>query len=237
MRLEQARSAQPSGQVLSSLARALRLSEDERDHLYLLAGHRRPAVRFGGAHVRPGLLYVLDQLEGTPAQILNDLGDVLVQNPMAEALLGCVCTVTGRDRNIIWRWFTDPETREPYPPQARADTGRMHAADLRAAAVRRGDDAASRTLIDDLHDASGEFARLWERHEVASRSSSRMYLRHPLLGEVELDVEPLLTPAEDQRMHIFTPPPGGAGHAVLAMLRDLDPALSHLSHETEPNLR
>lgn len=122
-----------------------------------------------------------------------------------------------------------------YPHRMRAETSRMHTADFRAATVRRGDVPASRALIDDLHDASGEFARLWERHEVASRSSSRMYLRHPLLGEIGLDVEPLLTPAEDQRMHIFTPPREGAGHAVLAMLGDLDPATSHPSHRTGPN--
>src|SRR5256885_11093194 len=62
MRLEQARSPQPSTQLLRALAHALRLDEDERDHLYLLAGHRPPAGRFAGNHVRPGLLYLLDQL-------------------------------------------------------------------------------------------------------------------------------------------------------------------------------
>jgi Helix-turn-helix domain len=44
-RLEQVRSAAtPSEQLLGSLARALRLSVDERDHLYAVAGHQpRPA--------------------------------------------------------------------------------------------------------------------------------------------------------------------------------------------------
>src|SRR5690349_13427458 len=53
MRLEQARSPQPSTQLLAALARALRLTADERDHLYVLAGHRPPAGPFAGAHVRP----------------------------------------------------------------------------------------------------------------------------------------------------------------------------------------
>src|SRR3954467_10465020 len=74
MRLEQARSPQPSTQVLASLAHALRLTEDERDHLYLLAGHRPPAGSLAGDHVRPGLLYLLDQLKEAPAHITNDLG-------------------------------------------------------------------------------------------------------------------------------------------------------------------
>src|SRR3954454_10711667 len=55
MRLEQARSPQPSTQLLSALAHALRLDADERDHLYVLAGHRPPAGRLAGNHVRPGL--------------------------------------------------------------------------------------------------------------------------------------------------------------------------------------
>jgi hypothetical protein len=34
--------------------RALRLTEDERDHLYVLAGHRPPAGRRDSTHVRAG---------------------------------------------------------------------------------------------------------------------------------------------------------------------------------------
>lgn len=40
IRLEQARGPQPSSEMLAALARALRLSGDERDHLHLLAGRR-----------------------------------------------------------------------------------------------------------------------------------------------------------------------------------------------------
>src|SRR5215475_11291382 len=69
MRLEQARSPQPSPQLLGALARALRLDDDERDHLYVLAGHRPPAGRLAGTHVRPGLLFLLDQLGTVPAEV------------------------------------------------------------------------------------------------------------------------------------------------------------------------
>src|SRR4051812_41204801 len=119
MRLEQARSPQPSTQLVAALARALRLDDDGRDHLYVLAGHRPPAGRFAGNHVRPGLLYLLDQLTTVPAQILSDLGDVLAQNAMAQALLGSVCAVVrhdhDQDHNIVWRWFNDPTLRTAYP--------------------------------------------------------------------------------------------------------------------------
>jgi transcriptional regulator with XRE-family HTH domain len=128
MRLEQARSPQPSTQIFASLAHALRLTEDERDHLYLLAGHRPPAGRTAGDHVRPGLLYLLDQLKETPAHITNDIGDLLAHNTMAEALLGCICSVREQDRNFVWRWFTDPTIRQIYPPDERHDHSRAYVA-------------------------------------------------------------------------------------------------------------
>lgn len=208
MRLEQARSPQPSTQLLASLARAVRLTEDERDHLYLLAGHRPPAGRQAGNHVRPGLLYLLDRLQDTPAQILNDLGDLLAQNDLAEALFGCVCTVREKDRNIVWRWFTDPVLRRAYPVEEHDHYSRVHVADLRAAVARRPGDPAAAELIKRLHNASREFTRLWELHEVAVRRTSRMRVLHPTVGHIELDCETLLTPSEDQRLLIFTAPPG-----------------------------
>ncbi|MCO5967527.1 helix-turn-helix transcriptional regulator [Actinoallomurus soli] len=221
MRLEQARSPQPSPQILASLAHALRLTEDERDHLYLLAGHRPPAGRLAGDHVRPGLLYLLDQLHGTPAHITNDLGDLLAHNTMAEALLGCICSVREEDRNFIWRWFTDPTIRSIYPPEELDELGRAYVADLRASMVRRGNDAVSTRLVARLREASPEFAALWELHEVAVNRRSRVRVDHPAIGPIELECETLLSPAEDQRLTIFTPPPGTSNIDHLSLLRVL----------------
>ncbi|MBT2206944.1 MULTISPECIES: helix-turn-helix transcriptional regulator [Actinomadura] len=230
MRLEQARSPQPSTQMLGALARALRLTEDERDHLYVLAGHRPPAGPFAGDHVRPGLLYLLDRLQETPAQIIGDLGDVLARNAMAEFLFGCVCTVEEPDRNIVWRWFTDPFVREAYPEGDHEHYSRMHVADLRAAVARRGSDAAASALVKRLRDASEEFTRLWERHEVAVHRTSRMRVLHPEIGMIEFDTEALLTPAEDQRLFVFTPPPGSPSIEALELLRVVGPETVHRSH-------
>lgn len=222
MRLEQARSPQPSTQILASLAHALRLTDDERDHLYLLAGHRPPAGRQAGDHVRPGLLYMLDQLKETPAHITNDLGDLLARNTMAEALLGCVCSIREEDRNFIWRWFTDPTIRQAYSPAERERHSRSHVADLRATVARRGNDAASTRLVQRLRAASPEFAKIWELHEVAVRRSLRMRIDHPAIGPIELDCETLLSPAEDQKLLLFTPPPGTHAIDYLSRLRALD---------------
>src|SRR5215469_17103832 len=83
-RLEQQRGPQPSEQMLASLARALRLTGDERDYLFRIAGHNPPAPVTAAAHVAPALLRVLDRLSDTPALILSSLGETLVQNRMAE---------------------------------------------------------------------------------------------------------------------------------------------------------
>jgi transcriptional regulator with XRE-family HTH domain len=223
MRLEQARSPQPSPQLLGALARALRLDDDERDHLYVLAGHRPPAGRLAGNHVRPGLLYLLDQLRTVPAQIVSDLGDVLAQNAMSEALFGSVCSVRkhdhDQDHNIVWLWFNDPAVRAAYPAEEHEHYSRLHVADLRAAVARRGNDAEATGLVNRLREGSPEFAHLWDRHEVSVRRQSRMRVLHPAIGPVELDCEILLTPSEDQRLLMFTAPPGTPSVDYLELLR------------------
>ncbi|MGA4543024.1 helix-turn-helix transcriptional regulator [Uniformispora flossi] len=225
MRLEQARGSQPSVQVLAALTAALRLTEDERDHLYLLAGHRPPEGARAGEYLRPGLRYLLDRLDDVPVQVVSDLGDLLAQNDLALALFGCVCTVAEEDRNIVLSWFTDPDVRGHFAAEEHDEQARQLVADLRAATTRRGDDEASRALVARLQAASPEFAELWERHEVAVRRSHPYRLVHPDLGRIDLDCEVLATPAADQRLRIFTPPPGGT--SVLDELRVLGPQHRH----------
>jgi transcriptional regulator with XRE-family HTH domain len=223
MRLEQARSAQPSTQMLGALARALRLDDNGRDHLYLLAGHRPPAGRMAGHHVRPGLLYLLDQLTTVPAQILSDLGDVLAQNAMAQALFGTMCSVRqhdcDQDHNIVWRWFNDPALRAAYPADEHDYYSRTHVADLRTAATRRGNDTEAVALVQRLRDSCATFAELWDLHEVSIPRCTRVRVQHPTIGLIELDFEILLTPSEDQRLTIFTAPPGTPNVDHLELLR------------------
>ncbi|MEU5425488.1 helix-turn-helix transcriptional regulator [Streptomyces olivoreticuli] len=219
IRLEQARGPQPSPEMLAALARALRLSADERDHLHLLAGRRPPAGRTSGDHVSPGLLHLLDQLPATPVQVISDLGDVLVQNAMARTLLGGVCEVSEHGRNVVWRWFTDPGQRAAYPADEHGYYSRLHVADLRAAVGRRAGDTAATRLVERLREASEEFGALWELHEVAVRRASRMRVLHPLIGPVDLDCQVLLAPEGDQRVVLYTPPAGSDTAERLALLK------------------
>ncbi|KMS68945.1 XRE family transcriptional regulator [Streptomyces leeuwenhoekii] len=219
VRLEQGGGPQPSPEMLASPARALRLSEDESHHLHLLAGRRPPAGRTCGDRVNAGLLHLLDQLPTTPVQVLSDLGDVLAQNAMAEALLGGVCTVSEHGRNIVWRWFTDPAQRAACPADEHDYYSRLHVADLRASVSRRAGDPAATRLVRRLCESSEEFGALWELHEVAVRRNSRMRVLHPLIGPVDLDCQVLLAPRGDQRVILYTPPVGSDTGERLALLK------------------
>jgi len=238
-RLEQARSTQPSPQMLGSLGRALRLTCDELHHLYLLAGHA-PPLGPGAAsrHISPAVMYVMDRLTDTPVQVIDDLGNLIGQNPVAEALFGCVCVADGDQRNIVRRWFTDAAVRAPYDAGEIEQVSRAHVADLRLAVTRRmavGHDEEAARLVDGLRSASTEFERLWDEHEVAHRLGGPMKVDHPDVGRVVLDVQVLSSPVSDgQRIIIFTPPPCSDTRSLLEVLSVLGHERFGVAHDPTP---
>ncbi|MFD9194408.1 helix-turn-helix transcriptional regulator [Streptomyces phaeochromogenes] len=205
VRLEQGRSSQPSVQLLGALARALRLSDDERDHLFHLAGHRPPPADGVARLARAGLIRMLDLLGDTPALVLSDLGEALAQNRAALLLMGDHTGLSGDRRYVAYRWFTDPAVRAITPPEERERHGRQLVADLRAAAGRRSGDSTVSGLVDRLQAASADFRRLWAEHEVAVRRSDRKTLLHPRVGRLLMDCETLVTPDQGQQLLVLTP--------------------------------
>lgn len=218
-RLEQSRGPQPSTQVLAALARALRLTDDERDHLYYLAGRAPPASHRPNAHVSPGLLHVLDHLTDSAAFVISDLGETLVQNPVAAALHGDESHPEGLDRYMIWRWFTDPATRARFPEEDWPTHSRTHVADLRATAARRHGDPDVVELVDALTAASDEFTALWAEHEVAVRRADRKRIVHPEVGMLDLLCEVLAGASGDQFLVVLFARPGTDTRQKLELLR------------------
>lgn len=217
-RLEQARGPRPSVAILGGLARALRLTDDERDHLLHLAGYAAPARSGTGAHVSPGLSFVLDRLDDTPATIVSDLGDVVVQNAMARALFGHCSNAEQRRSNLVWRWFTDPASRQRFPPEDWAEQAESYVADLRATYGRRRGDEDVEALVGDLIAASTEFADLWARHDVAVRRSNLKRVIHPLVGLLELRCEVLTSLAGGLSLVVLHPEPGTSAGELLELL-------------------
>lgn len=218
-RLEQSRGPHPSRQMLTALARALRLTDDERDHLFHLAGEEPPRREPTSAHVRPGLLLVLDRLHDTPAHVVTDCGEILAQNAMSRALTGDASARPPRGRNLLRRFFLDPAARGLFPPEDLPEHARNHVANLRAVAASRPDDPEPMALVAELRSKSEEFACLWADHEVAVRRASTKRFQHPLVGLLELDCEILLNHDHHQLLVIHTARPGTESYERLQLLR------------------
>lgn len=220
VRLEQGRSSQPSTQLLGALARALRLTDDERNHLFHLAGHQPPPADGTARLARAGLVRLLDLVGDTPAMVLSDLGEVLAQNRMSILLTGDHTGLAGDRRYVAYRHFTDPVVRDLHGPEEWQRHARQQVADLRAVAGRRAGDPVVAGLIERLRAASDDFRRLWAEHEVAVRRADRKTFTHPRVGRLTLDCETLVTPDLGQQLLVLTPADGEA-REKLELLRVL----------------
>ncbi|MEU5155402.1 helix-turn-helix domain-containing protein [Glycomyces sp. NPDC021274] len=221
--LERARGSQPSAQMLLSLARALRLTSDERDHLFHLAGHGTPPRPRPLRQTDPSLLTLLERLDGTPARIVTDLYQPLAQNRLAAALLwemepGEELDYTHSD---IFRWFTEPAARTVFPAADHDRQSRSYVVDLRATAARRavyGGEAEAEKMIAELLDRSGEFTRHWGYRDVGVCRWERRLLTNPVIGDIELDIHHQSTEDGSQRLQWMTAPHGSEAAAKLALL-------------------
>ncbi|GAB3922511.1 XRE family transcriptional regulator [Microlunatus endophyticus] len=218
VRLEQQRGPQPSEQMLAALARSLRLTVDERDYLYRLAGHEVPRRTPLDSHLAPALLRVLDRLEDSPALIINQLGETLVANRLAIAIFGDRADLTGWSRSEVYRWFTDPASRSVYPPADHARQARSQVAGLRAAYGAAGDHSRAAELVRVLLLESAEFRELWEQHEVARRFEDHKTLVHPEIGEIEVDCQALFTEDQSQALLVLTPTPNSEAEEKIRLL-------------------
>ncbi|MDA1361483.1 helix-turn-helix domain-containing protein [Glycomyces luteolus] len=221
--LERGRGVQPSEQMLLALARALRLTGDERDHLFHLAGRPAPPTGEPSRRTDPSLLALLERLDGTPARIMTDLHQPLAQNRLAAELLGEMDPVgePGYTGSTVYRWFTDPSARAIYPAEDHGRHAQSFVADTRATAARRalvGGDAEAEKMVADLLSRSEEFARLWAARDVAVRRFDRKRLVHPAIGVVELECHHLFTEDGGQRLLWLAPIAGTDAAVKLARL-------------------
>ncbi|GAA1595941.1 helix-turn-helix transcriptional regulator [Kribbella sancticallisti] len=224
VRLEQGRSSAPSVQVLTALSRALRLTDAERDHLFVLAGQVPPAAGQISAYIPPGVQRLVDQLDAAPLSVYDAAWTIVSWNPLWAALLGDPSVLRGRRRNIIWRHFTAP-VEESWPagrivqtPEQAAVFSRAMITDLRTAAARYPKDADLRALIQELRAGSDHFARLWDQHVVGFHESDRKTIEHASLGPITLDCDVLTVPGSDLRIVVYTAAPGTEAAEKLRLL-------------------
>ncbi|MEU7813373.1 helix-turn-helix transcriptional regulator [Pseudonocardia sp. NPDC049154] len=221
-RLEQGRGPHPSDAVLGALGRALRLSTDERDHLFTLGGVRPPAPGTISAEPRPSLLRLMDRLTDLPVLLFNARTDVLAWNAMAAALLGDLSAVPPAERNMAWLAFLGPGSRVVTDDAAERDRlDRALVSDLRSSSARYPDDPGLHRLIATLEKGSERFARMWAERTVRVRHGDRKRIRHPQVGELTLDCDTLHDAFDDQMLLVYSAAPGTPEAEALALLRVL----------------
>ncbi len=171
-RLEQGRGPHPSPQVLSALATALRLTEEETDYL-LRVGGQFPAHRSAIGDAPPGLLLVLlERLGDLAALVVNHRSDVLAWTDRHAALFGDPCEFPEEERNVAWMFFSSERVRSRFPEEDHLRLAAAHVAHLRAITARFPSDVALKGLIDRLQRESALFRSQWARLDVAVRRQS-----------------------------------------------------------------
>ncbi len=185
--LEQGRGGAPSADVLDRIARALMLTEMEREHLFLLGLGRPPEARFRrNDEITPRLQHVLDALDPTPAIIRTAIWDVIGWNRGATAMLMDYASLPPEQRNILRFIFLNPRARAAqYDWESVA---RFVLGAFRVDAARAGAAAEVAPLIDELCRLSPEFSAMWQENDVqAGRHESVKHIRHPVLGPLAFE--------------------------------------------------
>jgi transcriptional regulator with XRE-family HTH domain len=219
-RLEQARGPHPSREVLAGLARALRLSDTERDHLHHLAGVPPGPPPGPPREVRQSILDLLHRLPQAAAIVTSATHEVIAWNDLAAALMEDFSALPRRDRNLVRRVFLGPhpDGRRLYGVSDADAFARRSARDLRAAAARYPGDPEMTGLVRDLLAGSEEFARLWASHDVCTEPTLRKTFQHPLVGPVTVNCDVLDLADRDQRVVIYTATPGSPSQEALRLL-------------------
>ncbi|MDO0917342.1 helix-turn-helix transcriptional regulator [Streptomyces sp. DT2A-34] len=221
-RLEQGRHPNVSEAVLDAVARALRLDDDERGHLFDLARPRstRPRRRRPERvqRVRPEVHRMLDVLNGvSPAFVANHRQDVLAANQLARALITDWDALPYRERNFARYVLLDPAARELY--RNWDEVAEIVVADLRLEAGRHPDDALLNELIGEAVVKVPEVSVWWDSHRVAQCVHGTQRFHHPVVGEFALHHETLAFPSDPgQTVCVYTAEPGSASAQALALL-------------------
>src|SRR3954451_13702489 len=184
--LEQGRGGAPSADVLDRIARALMLTDVEREHLFLLGLGRPPEVRYQrNEGVTPRLQRVLDALEPSPALIRTATWDVVAWNRAATVMLTDYGSLPPEQRNVLRFIFLDPRVRAAqYDWESVA---RFVVGAFRVDAARAGAAAEVEPLVDELCRLSPEFKAMWNDNDVRTHGEGVKRIRHPVLGHIEFE--------------------------------------------------
>jgi transcriptional regulator with XRE-family HTH domain len=236
VRMERGSLAGASESVLEALADALRLDEAERAHLFALA--RESGTRSSGrqrtapTRVRPAIQQVLDAMTDAPAWVRNSRHDIVAANQLARALYSPVLADPRRPANTTRFVYLNPEAAQEFF----VDYDRIAkdaAAMLRLEAGRNPHDKALIQLVGELSTRSDLFRQRWASHDVQFHRSGRKRLRHPVVGQLDLDFESMeLASQPGLLLNVYTAQAGTPTADALRLLASWAASQEHLPTET-----
>jgi transcriptional regulator with XRE-family HTH domain len=217
--LEQGRGGAPSAEVLDRIARAMMLTDIEREHIFLLGLGRPPEVRYHEAQsITPRLQRILDALDVSPAFIKTPTWDVVAWNKAAAAVLTDYAQLAPEKRNILRLIFRDSGVR------ARQDNwtnvARSVVAAFRADAARAGATNAIQGLVDELSRESPEFAAMWRDNDVRAHGDGTKTLHHPAVGPLQMEYSAFAVDGRpDLGMVVYHPLTKGDADKIRALMK------------------
>jgi hypothetical protein len=184
--LEQGRGGGPSAEVLDRICNALLLTDAERAHAFMLALGRPPEPSYRPPEgIEPKLQRVLDSFETSPALIKTATWDIVAWNRVSVAVFGDYEKLPARDRNILKLLFLYKTMRPPFAVWR--EMARFVVATFRADAIRAGAGRYIVELVQELREASPEFAAMWDENEVGDGVGAPRRFQQSRVGEIELD--------------------------------------------------
>jgi hypothetical protein len=146
---------------------------------------------------------------------MNRRMETLCQTAPHVALEGDQSGFAGLARSAAHRWFTMPGARDLYRADTRERHGQVLVSQLRTV---RAVDPLVNPVVEDLLARSAEFARLWGEHQIGIGYESSKHFCHPLVGELELHCQMLLSPEDQQALLVYTAEPGSVSDQRLSAL-------------------
>jgi transcriptional regulator with XRE-family HTH domain len=220
-RLERGNLQGLSDGVLDALAKALKLDDAEREHLFDLARAANTTPRSRGrrsqARVRPSMQRVLDAITGAPAWVHNDRLDFLAANRLGYALYSEMSSEPTRPVNSARFMFLNPRSHDFYVEWEHVADSTV--ATLRGAAGRNPYDKALSNLVGELSTRSDDFRTRWAAHNVRLHRTGVKKLHHPVVGDLDLTYEGMELPADPGlTMFVYTAEPASASEDGLKLL-------------------
>ena len=217
--LEQGRGGAPSADVLDRIARAMMMTDVEREHLFLLGLGRPPEARYQAPEgISPRLQRVLDTLEYSPAFVRTATWDVIAWNKAAAAVLTDYSTLPDGQRNVLRMMFRDSRVRAAQSNWQ--SVARYVVASFRADVARAGATRMVQSLVDELCATSPEFAAMWRDNDVKGHGEGVKVLHHPVAGALSMEFSAFAVDGRpDLTMVIYNPATRGDADKIRTLLK------------------